>query len=140
MCQSSVRLGFQYHQAGVAQAMGINSRALLWLRYSGFLVLYPVGVASELTIAALALDTVRRCAECAHAIVTCFCRVQQTNEPWLGSGNRHQLPCRHRPLSVALPNSYNFAFDYYFACVALMAIYLPGEDPLVIQHSCLRRH
>lgn len=31
----------------------------LWLRYSGFIVLYPVGVASELTMAYLALPTIK---------------------------------------------------------------------------------
>jgi very-long-chain (3R)-3-hydroxyacyl-CoA dehydratase len=32
---------------------------LLWLRYSAFLVLYPVGVASEMSMVALALPTIR---------------------------------------------------------------------------------
>ena len=58
-------------------------------------------------------------------------RVQQTNEPWLGSAGCHPLPCRHQPLSVTLPNAYNFAFDYHFACVALVAIYLPGEGSIL---------
>lgn len=42
------------------QALGIDLYALLWLRYTGFLVLYPVGVGSELTMAALALHQVTR--------------------------------------------------------------------------------
>ncbi|KAL6764037.1 tyrosine phosphatase-like protein [Haematococcus lacustris] len=33
---------------------------LLWLRYSGFIVLYPLGVASELTMAYLAMPTIKR--------------------------------------------------------------------------------
>ena len=33
---------------------------LLWLRYSAFIVLYPVGVASELTMAWLAKPTIQR--------------------------------------------------------------------------------
>jgi hypothetical protein len=41
-----------------AQALGIDAYILLWLRYSAFLVLYPVGVGSELTMAALALSQV----------------------------------------------------------------------------------
>lgn len=32
----------------------------LWLRYTGFIVLYPLGVASELAMAALALPTIKR--------------------------------------------------------------------------------
>jgi Protein tyrosine phosphatase-like protein, PTPLA len=41
-----------------AQALGLDIYVLLWLRYSAFLVLYPVGVGSELTMAALALSQV----------------------------------------------------------------------------------
>ena len=36
----------------------MDAYILLWLRYSAFLVLYPVGVGSELTMAALALSQV----------------------------------------------------------------------------------
>ena len=36
----------------------MDSYILLWLRYSAFLVLYPVGVGSELGMAALALSQV----------------------------------------------------------------------------------
>jgi Protein tyrosine phosphatase-like protein, PTPLA len=43
------------------QALGMDMYVLLWLRYSAFLVLYPVGVGSELTMAALALSQVPAC-------------------------------------------------------------------------------
>ena len=33
---------------------------MTWLRYSGFIVLYPLGVASELTMVWLALPTIKR--------------------------------------------------------------------------------
>jgi very-long-chain (3R)-3-hydroxyacyl-CoA dehydratase len=33
--------------------------ALLWLRYSAFILLYPLGVASEMAMVALALPTIR---------------------------------------------------------------------------------
>jgi Protein tyrosine phosphatase-like protein, PTPLA len=41
------------------QALGMDAYILLWLRYSAFLVLYPVGVGSELGMAALALSQVQ---------------------------------------------------------------------------------
>lgn len=44
--------------AGV-QALGVNAYGLLWLRYSGFLALYPIGVSSELTMVWLALHAIR---------------------------------------------------------------------------------
>lgn len=37
----------------------VQSMALSWLRYSGFLVLYPLGVASELSMVWLALPVIR---------------------------------------------------------------------------------
>jgi len=33
---------------------------LLWLRYTAFIVLYPLGVASELAMVALAMPTIRQ--------------------------------------------------------------------------------
>ncbi len=46
------------------QALGVDAYALLWLRYSGFLVLYPIGVGSELSMAYLALDQVLQLLHC----------------------------------------------------------------------------
>ena len=65
---------------------------LLWARYTAFMPLYPLGVASELTLVWLALPTLKR----------------------------------DRPWSVSLPNSFNFAFDYYWLCIILSVIYIPG--------------
>ena len=41
------------------QALGVDGYPLLWLRYSGFLALYPIGVSSELTMVWLALHAIR---------------------------------------------------------------------------------
>lgn len=67
-----------------------------WLRYSGFIALYPIGVASELTMAWLALPTLR------------------ATGLW----------------SITMPNAYNFAFSYYWACILTMLTYLPGLPQL----------
>ena len=66
--------------------------AQLWLRYSAFIPLYPLGVASELTMAYLALPIIKA----------------------------------KQPLSIQLPNSLNFGFDYYLVCWLIIAAYLPG--------------
>ena len=47
-----------FNSGHAVQAMGMDFYILLWLRYSAFLVLYPVGVGSELGMAALALSQV----------------------------------------------------------------------------------
>ncbi|KAG1660348.1 hypothetical protein FOA52_014401 [Chlamydomonas sp. UWO 241] len=64
----------------------------LWLRYSAFIPLYPIGVASELTMVWLAMPTIG------------------ATRMW----------------SVDMPNAFNDAFDYYIACVVVVALYLPG--------------
>ena len=66
---------------------------LLWARYSAFLPLYPMGVASELTMVWLALSTLKQ----------------------------------ERPWSIAMPNAFNFAFDYYWVCLIIVVAYIPGE-------------
>jgi hypothetical protein len=55
-------------------------------------MLYPIGVASELTMAWLALPELR------------------DTKLW----------------SIEMPNAWNFAFSYYWACVLAMITYLPG--------------
>lgn len=67
-----------------------------WLRYSGFIVLYPIGVASELTMAWLALPTIKK------------------THMW----------------SVDMPNKYNFAVSYYFVCILVILVYVPGLPKL----------
>lgn len=39
---------------------GLNPYISLWLRYTGFIILYPVGVASELSMVYLAYDTIKQ--------------------------------------------------------------------------------
>lgn len=41
------------------QELGAQPYLLLWLRYTGFIVLYPLGVSSELTMVWLALPAIR---------------------------------------------------------------------------------
>ena len=71
---------------------------LLWLRYSTFVILYPLGVASEMTMVYLAMPTIRK----------------------------------ERPLSFSMPNSINFAFDYYWFCWLAIACYVPGLPELYL--------
>ncbi|GAB4816673.1 hypothetical protein N2152v2_003719 [Parachlorella kessleri] len=40
--------------------LGLQPYLLLWLRYTGFILLYPLGVSSELTMVWLALPTIKR--------------------------------------------------------------------------------
>jgi very-long-chain (3R)-3-hydroxyacyl-CoA dehydratase len=69
---------------------------LLWARYSAFILLYPVGVASEMTMVYLAMPTIKK----------------------------------NRPLSIAMPNAWNFALDYYVGCWLGVACYVPGLPEL----------
>lgn len=78
---------------------------LLWLRYSAFIVLYPLGVGSELTMAYLALPTIKAT----------------------------------RPLSVYMPNSANFSFDYYTFCLLAIVAYIPGLPQLYLYMLSQRR-
>jgi very-long-chain (3R)-3-hydroxyacyl-CoA dehydratase len=39
---------------------------------------------------------------------------------------------KERPLSLTMPNSYNFAFDYYYACFLAIACYVPGLPELYL--------
>lgn len=71
---------------------------LLWARYSAFLPLYPLGVASELTMVYLALPTIHR----------------------------------DRPWSISMPNALNFSFDYYWLCIILSVIYIPGQLNILV--------
>lgn len=83
----------RYFFYAIKEALGeMPFRKLLWARYTAFMPLYPLGVASELTMVWLALPTIER----------------------------------DRPWSVSLPNSFNFAFDYYWLCIILSVIYIPG--------------
>ena len=39
---------------------------------------------------------------------------------------------KNRPLSLTMPNEYNFAFDYYYACFVAIACYVPGLPELYL--------
>lgn len=58
-------------------------------------MLYPLGVASELTMVYLALPYIR------------------SSRKW----------------SIHLPNTVNFAFDYYYFCLFAVVVYIPGMMP-----------
>ena len=69
------------------------SPALLWLRYSTFTVLYPLGIASELVLAGRAVGLMAK-------------------SPAIGA-----------KFSVTLPNALNFGFDYRAFCVLTAVSY-----------------
>lgn len=54
-CSEVIRYGF----FAAKEAFGTPPYFATWLRYSGFILLYPIGVSSELTMAWLALPTIR---------------------------------------------------------------------------------
>ncbi|GFH20083.1 Very-long-chain (3R)-3-hydroxyacyl-CoA dehydratase, partial [Haematococcus lacustris] len=58
----TITMSFLQHQSTqeLYKELGSVPYPLLWLRYSGFIVLYPLGVASELTMAYLAMPTIKR--------------------------------------------------------------------------------
>jgi very-long-chain (3R)-3-hydroxyacyl-CoA dehydratase len=89
----------------VVQEVGYVPYPLLWLRYSTFVILYPLGVASEMTMVYLAMPTIRK----------------------------------ERPLSFSMPNSINFAFDYYWFCWLAIACYVPGLPELYFHMLRQRR-
>eukprot|EP00879_Flechtneria_rotunda_P009963 GHRR01010419.1.p1 GENE.GHRR01010419.1~~GHRR01010419.1.p1 ORF type:complete len:212 (+),score=71.00 GHRR01010419.1:1640-2275(+) len=55
-CSEVIRYGF----FALKEAFGTPPYFATWLRYSGFMLLYPVGVASELTMAWLALPHIKK--------------------------------------------------------------------------------
>jgi hypothetical protein len=127
---------------------------LLWLRYSAFILLYPLGVGSELAMVALAMPSIRQnrplsiqassapgwrvharpCSHAAAAFATMPANNQQpaVPSPCLPRALCQIMPsCLHAscppcPPCLQLPNKFNFAFDYYWACWAVVLAYLPG--------------
>ncbi|KAL8151929.1 hypothetical protein V2J09_021737 [Rumex salicifolius] len=83
----------RYSFFGVKEAFGFTPSFLLWLRYSTFLVLYPIGISSEVGLAYLTLPYVKASEK--------FC--------------------------VRMPNTWNFSFDYYYACILSILFYIPGS-------------
>lgn len=85
-------------------AQGKPPRALVWLRYTTFLPLYPLGASSEWLTIFNALPTIKETGV----------------------------------LSVNMPNSFNFAFDYWLACCGILLCYLPGL-PFMYSHMIRQR-
>ncbi len=67
-------------------------RSLVWLRYTTFFPLYPLGATSEWLCVYTALPYIKQ----------------------------------HDLLTVRMPNTFNFAFDFWSLCVFAMFIYVPG--------------
>lgn len=84
---------------------GLQPYFLLWLRYTAFIVLYPLGVSSELAMVALALPELRA--------------TQKFN--------------------ISMPNSWNFGFTYWIACLVGVVAYLPGFPQLYVYMLTQRR-
>lgn len=79
-------------------------QTLVWIRYSTFLPLYPLGASSEWLVLYKAL-------------------------PYIAE---------RAPFTVRLPNPWNFAFDFYIACIAILVAYLPGL-PYMFSHMMHQR-
>ena len=82
----------------------IEIAPLSWCRYSFFLVLYPLGVASELSLI--------------------FARL-----PYIYA---------ERPLSILMPNKWNFAIDLFFLTVLGLITYIPGF-PMLFSYMLTQR-
>jgi very-long-chain (3R)-3-hydroxyacyl-CoA dehydratase len=81
--------------------VGLQPGALLWLRYSAFIVLYPLGVSSEMAMLALATPALP------------------------GESGKGVLGPLLARLSLRLPNRLNFAFEYATVCWLVMpAVYV----------------
>ncbi|KAF5835920.1 tyrosine phosphatase-like protein [Dunaliella salina] len=59
-----IRYGF----FALKELLGYVPYFAMWLRYTGFIVLYPMGVASELTLAYLALPTIKSSGSCSSGM------------------------------------------------------------------------
>ena len=84
---------------------GLQPFSLLWMRYSGFIVLYPLGVASELAMVVLAFPYLKK------------------NRTWC----------------LDMPNKFNFGFEYWIACLGIVAAYLPGFPQLYLYMLAQRK-
>jgi len=83
---------YAFYAVGAAGAA--VPRWLVWLRYSTFLPLYPLGAGSEVALIVAALPVVAR--------------------------------ARGAYLSLAMPNRWNVAFDFWVWCAFIIVMYVPG--------------
>eukprot|EP00271_Cylindrocystis_brebissonii_P015549 TRINITY_DN38472_c0_g1_i1.p1 TRINITY_DN38472_c0_g1~~TRINITY_DN38472_c0_g1_i1.p1 ORF type:complete len:225 (-),score=34.55 TRINITY_DN38472_c0_g1_i1:467-1141(-) len=96
-----VRYGF----FACKETFGVTPKALLWLRYSLFYILYPAGIASELGLIWLALPF---------------------------------MPAR-KLYTIEMPNAFNFAFDYHWACWMALIAYVPVSPHMYLHMMGQRR-
>ena len=80
----------------VAKQVDIVPYPLLWLRYNAFIILYPLGTASEIGVSYRALPFMKEMVE------------------------------RTSFMTLRMPNSLNFAFDFYLVMVSCLFVYIPG--------------
>ncbi|XP_074302597.1 very-long-chain (3R)-3-hydroxyacyl-CoA dehydratase PASTICCINO 2A-like [Silene latifolia] len=83
----------RYSFFGLKEVFGSAPSFLQWLRYSTFLVLYPIGIFSEVGLTYIAL-------------------------PYIKNSEKY---------CVRMPNKWNFSFDYFYAAIAVLGIYVPGS-------------
>ncbi|KAJ4808154.1 Very-long-chain (3R)-3-hydroxyacyl-CoA dehydratase [Rhynchospora pubera] len=93
----------RYSCFGMKEALGFTPSWLLIMAqvitilYSTFLLLYPTGITSEVGLIYIALPYIKK----QHKSSDKFC--------------------------FRMPNKWNFSFDYYFASLAVLGIYVPGS-------------
>lgn len=88
----------RYSFFGMKEALGFTPSWLLWLRYSTFLLLYPIGIASEVGLTYVAL-------------------------PFIKASEKY---------CIRMPNKWNFSFDYFYAAIVAIGIYVPGGPHLYL--------
>jgi very-long-chain (3R)-3-hydroxyacyl-CoA dehydratase len=94
----------RYAYFAYAAAFQAPPYALVWLRYSTFIPLYPIGAGSEWVLLFVAL-------------------------PFIKDRNL---------FSMAMPNKFNIAFNYYTFCVVALVFYIPGL-PHMFSHMMSQR-
>lgn len=97
---------YAFYAVGAASGSAAVPRWLVWLRYTTFLPLYPLGAGSEVALILAALPVIAR--------------------------------ARGAYLSIAMPNAWNVAFDFWTWCVFIVFMYVPGL-PFMYMHMMRQR-
>ncbi|BBH05793.1 Protein-tyrosine phosphatase-like, PTPLA [Prunus dulcis] len=101
----------RYSFFGMKEALGFAPSWLLWLRYSTFILLYPTGITSEVGLIYIALQYIQ----------SLFFGVRVLQKGW--------LLWKSEKYSIRMPNKWNFSFDYFYAAIIALGIYVPGMQP-----------
>jgi very-long-chain (3R)-3-hydroxyacyl-CoA dehydratase len=94
----------RYSFYGMKESFGFTPSWLLWLRYSTFIVCYPVGMVSEVGLIYIAF-------------------------PFMKASEKY---------CIGMPNKWNFSFNYFYANVFFMALYVPVV-PYLFHHMIAQR-